>query len=233
MKEIRDKYNVKIDIPKRDTLSVPNGDATAQSSRSPSPHAADGDEEEEQTIPITVTGPIPLVQEAIERIQAVINSKTSKTTQRVKEIPPHVLPFLLQEKDKLEAKIRVEQPDATLEVVVHEKTGELAVSGDRSAVGPLVESLREAKEDLADTLKHVTVSIPRNQHRFILTHEAAEEFMAEHQVFVTPAAEVGEGITIWGPGNLGPALNAILTVRRSFDMFQHAADRPKLEIVCL
>lgn len=216
LKQIRDQTNVKIDIPNKSgnaSLTVPaNGNAT---SRSPSPgDVASGEEEDEPTVPISVTGPAPLVNEAIGMIQDIINVRTSKTTQRIKDVPPHILPFLVKESEKITERIRGEYLDAWLDVTVNEKQGQIVLNGDRVAVMPTIEALKEAQEELQDTVKNVTTTIPRNQHRFVLNPTVAEEFLNTYNVVIQPP-EAGEAITIWGPKKLGDALTALLDVRVS------------------
>lgn len=94
LKEIRDKTGVKIDIPRKESLQA-NGQANGAShspSRNATPLPGDNPEDEEPTIPVTITGPQPLVLEAQAMLEEIVASRTSHSTQRAKDIPPHA-PF--------------------------------------------------------------------------------------------------------------------------------------------
>ncbi|GAW04290.1 KH domain-containing protein [Lentinula edodes] len=92
LKQIRDQTGAKIDVPPKDSA---NGTSNG--------HAVGDDEDEEPSVQITVMGPKPLALEAVDLINQIVASKTSRITQRVRDIPPHVLPFILARKSVFEA----------------------------------------------------------------------------------------------------------------------------------
>ena len=92
LKTVRDQTGVKIDIPRKESLGNVLGNGSShEPSRSATPLP---ESEDEPTVPITITGAEPLALEAQAMLQAIIATKTSRTTQRVKDIPVHVLPFI-------------------------------------------------------------------------------------------------------------------------------------------
>lgn len=215
LKGIREATNVRVDIPPRNTSLAPPADGSAQVSRSPSPHAAnDGADDEEATIPITVTGPAPLVDSAISMIQDIIDVKTSKITQRVKEIPAHVFPFLLPKIEELTTKAYQENPYKILNVDPRQQSGEIVCSGDRVVVAPTVEALKEAKQELDENLQSITLSMSRAQFPYILEPIFANELLTEFGAVAVPLEDDQAGLMIYGREGLGlgNALSRILAV---------------------
>ncbi|KAG8999118.1 hypothetical protein FRB90_012145 [Tulasnella sp. 427] len=210
LKGIREATSVRVDIPPRNaSLAVP-ADGSAQVSRSPSPHANDGAEEDEATIPITVSGPAPLVDNAIVMIQEIIDAKTSRVVQRVKDIPAHVFPFLLPKLDELTTKAYQENPYKTLNVDTKEQSGEIVCTGDRVVVAPTVEALREAKQELEENLQSITLSMSRAQFPYILEPVFARELFTEFEAVAVPLPDDQAGLMIYGREGLGNALSRII-----------------------
>ncbi|KAG8923857.1 hypothetical protein FRC01_012232, partial [Tulasnella sp. 417] len=210
LKGIREATNVRVDIPPRNTLAVP-ADGSAQVSRSPSPHAAnDGADEDEVTIPITVSGPAPLVDNAISMIQDIIDIRTSKVTQRVKDIPAHVFPFLGPKIEELRTKAYEENPYKILNIDPREQSGEIVCSGDRVVVAPTVEALKEAKLELEENLQSITLSMSRAQFPYILEPVFAQELLNEFGAVAVPLQDDQAGLMIYGREGLGNALSRIL-----------------------
>lgn len=210
LKGIREATNVRVDIPPRNTsLAVP-ADGSAQVSRSPSPHAANDGDDEEATIPITVSGPAPLVDNAISMIQDIIDIKTSKITQRVKDIPAHVFPFLVPKIEELTNNAYHENPYKILNVDTREQSGEIVCSGDRVVVTPTVEALKEAKQELEENLQSITLSMSRAQFPYILEPIFASELLTEFGAVAVPLDDDQAGLMIYGREGLGNALSRIL-----------------------
>lgn len=141
-------------------------------------------------------------------LQAIIASKTSRSTQRVKDIPPHVLPFLLPRRAKfIEA---AEGGDVTL--TLNKDACEIAVSGDREHVARVIESIRSAVEYFTANVTSIKMTLPKRQHR-LLMGKGAEDIMAKSQctVVVQKLEEPGDEVTVWGRAqDLANGLTAVM-----------------------
>lgn len=190
MKQIRDQTGVRVDIPKRETLT-PNGNGTASGKASPSLD----DEEEEPTVPVTLTGSQPLVLEAAETIKQIIASRTSRTTTRVRDIPAHVLPFVAIRRNNFLAAAQSEDIILTL----NHDAREITASGDREAVGRAVDAIRATVEGFRANLNSVKMSLPKRQHR-LLTGKAGDEVLVKSKcaVVVPSPDDATEELTVWG-----------------------------------
>ncbi|KAH9931061.1 uncharacterized protein BXZ73DRAFT_101653 [Epithele typhae] len=196
LKQVRDQTNVKIDIPRRDTLAPTNG--TNGTSHDPSRTATPlpgtpslGDEEEEPTIPVTITGPQPFAYEARDMLNGIIGSRHS--VKRVREIPEHVLPFLLPRRATIEA---AANGDVTLQLNVAVR--EITVSGERGAVGRAIEAIKSAVDYFTAETISLKLSLPKRQHR-LLTPKNIEDIMATSRcAVVLPSPEdSSEEIILW------------------------------------
>ncbi|CDO77315.1 hypothetical protein BN946_scf184775.g5 [Trametes cinnabarina] len=214
LKQVRDQTNVKIDIPRRDTLAPANGHAngdahTPSGTATPQPTSpVDGDEEEEPTVPITIIGPQPLAYEAQALLNEIIATKRSRTTQRVRDIPEHVLPFLLPRRAQFEA--AAEGGDITLSLNAGAR--EITVSGDRDAVTRVIDSIKSAVEFFKTETIPLKLTLPKRQHR-LLSGKNAEEIMAKARcaVLVPKPEDPSEEITIWGKAtDVGQGVQAVM-----------------------
>ena len=213
LKQIRDQTSVKVDIPKRDT-SIPNGNGHLNEG----PASPSHDDDEEPTIPVTLTGPQPLAYEAQAMLNQIISSKTSKITQRVRNIPAHILPFVVARKalfmaaandgniddavvtnpgDK--ALLMTAAKDGTISLALNSDAREITVSGDREVVVRVVETIKRTIEGFETTLTSVKISLPRRQHR-LLTGPNAEAVMSKSNcsVLVNQADEPSDDVIVWG-----------------------------------
>ena len=220
LKAIRDQTHVKIDIPRRDTgssLTVPgtNGYGSSHvSSRSasplPSPQAED--EENEPTVTITIEGAAPMAQEAQLMIQHIITEKTSRTSQKVKDIPAQVYPFALLRKTDF---LRVSE-GREINLTKDDKERSITVSGDREAVGKVVETIKSCIAFYEGDLSMVKISLPKKQHH-LLAGGGADEILnkAKCAVIVPAITDSSEDVFVWGKSkDLGPGLQAVMEVRR-------------------
>ena len=214
MKQIRDHTSVRIDIPKRDTTIV-NGNGHIPNH---------DDDDEEPTIPVTLSGPQPLAYEAQAMLNQIILSKTSKITQRVRNIPAHVLPFVVARRalfmaaandanngddavapgDK--ALFMAPVADGVVTLALNSDAREITVSGDREAVVRVVDKIKQAIEILESTLTSVKISLPKRQHR-LLTGLNAESVMNKSNcsVLVSKTDEPNEDVIVWGQTSDLPA----------------------------
>ncbi|KAI0066135.1 SCP160 protein [Artomyces pyxidatus] len=216
LKQIRDQTTVKIDIPRRDSLAPSNGNGVANGSSNPTSGVATPvptDEDDEPTIPITVTGPQPLAYEAQEFIKQIIATKTSKTTQRVRDIPAHIVPFVKAR----HATFKAAAQDEEITLTLNSSEREVTVSGNREAVVRVIEAIKGTVAAFTTTLTSVKITLPKRQHR-LLVGKAADEIMSSSKcsVSVPLPEEPSEEITVWGKAeDLGNGLTAVMTKANS------------------
>jgi len=75
----------------------------------------------------------------------------------------------------------------------------------------MVEKINSAVEHLQTSLKSVSLSVPRKQHRLV-TGDAGEDLLDKYSVVVT-ADDDADSVTIWGEQEkLYPALGPVLEV---------------------
>ncbi|KAH9083451.1 SCP160 protein [Lactarius deliciosus] len=211
LKQIRDQTNVKIDIPRRDNLTV-NGNGNADGG---SPHAsgsvspAPADDDDEPTVPITINGPQPLAHEAQELIKQIIASKRARTTQHVRDIPSHIVPFVKARRSAfVEA---AEGGDVQLSLRSAER--EVTVSGDREAVYRVVEAIKGTIAGVSASLTSLKIQLPKRQHR-LLVGNAVNEILASSRCVVSapPPEDMSEDIVVWGKAeDLGNGVAAVMS----------------------
>ena len=208
MNEIRNQTSVRVDIPRKDSLATPNGNGQANGSSSGKVTPSQDDDDEETTVPVTLIGPQPLVYEAQAMINEVIASKTSKATQRVKDIPPHVLPFVLARKSTFEA--AAEGHDINL--ALNRAVREIIVSGDREVVVRVVDAIKSSVETFKSSLTSLKISLPKRQHR-LLVGKAIDDVMAKTKcaVVIAKPDDPSDEVVVWGQGSDLPAgLSAVM-----------------------
>ncbi|GLB37618.1 putative K homology RNA-binding domain containing protein [Lyophyllum shimeji] len=208
LKQIRDKTSVRVDIPPRDSLAAPNGNGHANGTISGKATPSAMDDDEEPTVPVTLTGPQPLAYEAQALLNQIISSKTSKSTQRVRDIPAHVLPFVLARKPTFLA--AAEGGDVNLSLNVSAR--EITVNGDREAVVRVVEAIKATVEGFRSNLTSLKISLPKRQHR-LLVGKAVDEIMAKSKcaVVVADHDDPSDEVTVRGQGaDLPSGLAAVM-----------------------
>ena len=217
MKQIRDQTSVRVDIPKRDTTTLNgNGHLNEGPAASPSNEVDD----EEPTIPVTLTGPQPLAYEAQAMLNQIISSKTSKITQRVRNIPAHILPFIVARRalfmaaayDSNKDDVTWYPDDGTVTLALNSGAREITVSGDRAAVIRVVEKIKQTIEVFETTLTSVKISLPKRQHR-LLTGPNAEAVLNKSNcsVLVSEVDKPSDDVIVWGQTSDLPAgLSAVM-----------------------
>lgn len=187
---MREQTGVRVDIPRRDSVA-PNGHPNGSANGTATPV----DEEDEVLVPITITGPQPLAYEAQAMLNVIISARTSNTTRRVKNIPPHILPFVTARR----ALFVEAAQGGDIHLVLNAPEHEITVSGDREAVIRVVESIQITIETFKSILISVKLSLPKRQHR-LLVGKALDEIMAMSQcsVVVPEAHEQGEEVLVYG-----------------------------------
>lgn len=196
---VREQTGVRIDIPRRDTLPAVNGNGQA--------HTASEDEEEEPTVPVTITGPQPLAYEAQAMLKETIAERRSSSTQRVRDIPAHILPFLIP----LRASFMAADGN-DVQLVLNKDTGEIAVTGEHDAVGRVAEKIRSAMAYFTGEVSQLKLTLPKRQHR-LLTGSGADEVMAKSKcaVLIPKPEEASEEIVVWGKqGELAGGVQAVM-----------------------
>lgn len=187
---MREQTGVKVDIPRRDSVT-PNGHLNGSVNGAATPV----DEEDEVLVPITITGPQPLAYEAQAMLNEIISARTSRSTQRVKNIPHHILPFVIARRALF---IEAAQ-GGEIHLALNAPEREITVSGDREAVVRVVETIRGTIESFKSALIPVKISLPKRQHR-LLVGKALDEIMAKSRcsVAVPEPHEQGEEILVYG-----------------------------------
>ena len=223
MKQIRDQTSVRVDIPRRETTTITNGNGHLNEGTKTSPSHDNDDDDEELTIPVTLTGPQPLAYEAQAMLNQIISSKTSKTTQRVRNIPPHILPFVVARRALFMAaanndddddavapgdgaSFKAPVTDGTVTLALNSDAREVTVSGDREAVIRVVEKIKGTIETFKSSLTSVKISLPKCHHR-LLTGPNAEVVMNKSNcsVLVSKADEPSDDVVVWGQTSDLPA----------------------------
>lgn len=207
LKQIRDQTSVRIDIPPKDSITSPNGNGHIHelSSGKATPSV---DEEDELMVLITLTGSQPLVYEAQALLKQIISSKTSRSTQRVRDIPSHVLPFVLARR----ATFLAVAEGGDINLALNAAAREITVSGDREAVVRVVDVIRNTVEGFKNSLTSLKISLPKRQHR-LLVGEAVDEIMAKSKcaVVVADHDDPSDEVTVWGQGaDLPTGLAAVM-----------------------
>ncbi|KZS98452.1 hypothetical protein SISNIDRAFT_481189 [Sistotremastrum niveocremeum HHB9708] len=217
---IRDQTHVRIDIPRKEVVSVPtNGHATPGSGPSPIPPAED---DEEPTTVVTITGPESLAREAQTLIMDIITSKRAKSTSRIQGIPKHIASFLAPRRAEF---VGAAEGFGEVTTTLDRQAGSIAVTGDREAVKRVVEAINATIEELKTSLTPLKMGLPKKQHR-LLTQAVLSEIMANTRCGVTvPSPEdPSNEITVWGyitqGSDLSAGLQAVLTKVNS----QHAQE---------
>lgn len=196
---------MRVDIPKKDATDGPNGTPNGNGNIT---HGNDEDDEE-PTVPVTLVGPQPLAYEAQELLKQIIASRTSSATQRVRDIPAHVLPFVLTHR----AHFLAAAPEGTsVNLALDAPLREITASGDREAVVAVVARIRSTVEELGAALTSVKIALPKRQHRLLTgTNAAAVLAKSGCAVVVGSSEEAGDEVTVWGaPADLPKGLAAAM-----------------------
>lgn len=198
MKQIRDQTSVRIEIPRRE--ATPSTTGTGQANGK----AAHDEDEEESTISVTLVGPQPLALEAQTMLKQIIASRAPRYKQRVRDIPLHIMPFVSSRYSALGSY----QVDLSL----NSDSREIIVSGDREAVGEVVEAVKHMISELESSVTSIKLSLPQRQHRLLSGAYADEVMKQTNCAVVIQGAEV----ILWGQSSdLPTALGAVMTQANS------------------
>ncbi|KAF8507398.1 hypothetical protein JB92DRAFT_2960799 [Gautieria morchelliformis] len=160
--------------------------------------------------------------EAVSQGDEIRLTFVSITTSRwtyVRDIPQHLVPFVLARKPQFEAVAQgVEIGLSCVEGV------RLVFTGDREAVGRVVERVKATVEELRTGLHSITIQLPKRQHT-LLVGDGNQEIFHEVRcsVVVPKPEEPGEDVRIWGlPADLSSGLQAVMERAHS----QHIHEYP-------
>ena len=205
-----------MDVPPKDGLTLTHSNATngitPSVSGTTTPLVIEQDEQEVD-IPVTIRGARPHAEEARLQINDIIASRTSNTTQKIREIPRHILPFLTIRRAGIEAAAEGRYIETSWDTAAREIT----VTGEREGVIRVVEAIKSTVEGLGTVLTSASINFPKRQHR-LLTGTAAEEILAQRKcaVIVPEPGDTGEAVMVWGGSeDLPRGLAAVLAKANS------------------
>lgn len=208
LKKVRDATGVKVDIPPKD--GTPNGNASeTNGTTTPLP----GDEEEEVMVPVTIIGPRPLALEAQGMLNEIIASRPSQRTQKVRDIPAHILPFILTCRNHF----MEESQGYNVDLALNKPEREITVSGDREGVVRVAETIKATIEVFKTSITNLKISLPKRQHR-LLTGKAVDDILAQSKCLVEVASpeDPSDEVTVWGSAvDLPTGLGAVMTKANS------------------
>ncbi|KAI6110629.1 hypothetical protein EDD16DRAFT_1239358 [Pisolithus croceorrhizus] len=210
LKQIRDQFGVRVDVPRKET-STSNGTFHETSSGPASP-SVEVDAEEEPTLPITIIGPQPLALEARDMITSIVSARSSRVTQRVKDIPSHVLPFVTV----LRSHFLQAAQGGDIQLTLNAER-EVVANGDREAVIRVVEAIKATVQSYKTALNHLKLSLPKRQHR-LLAGKAQEDIFVKSKcsVIVPDAEDPSEEVTVYGrQEDLSSGLGTVMEMANS------------------
>ncbi|KAG8805767.1 hypothetical protein FRC17_005346, partial [Serendipita sp. 399] len=149
-----------------------------------------------------------MAYEAQAIIQSIIAEKTSRATQKIKITPSYVYPFvLLRRADFVKA-----AGGAEITLSRDDNLQEITASGDREAVGRVIESIRSCAAFYEGDLTSVKISLPKRQHR-LFDSASLDQIVQKSKcsVVVPPPEDPSEDVHVWGrAANLGLGLQAVM-----------------------
>lgn len=208
-----------MDIPPKDGLTPAPSDAppatnviTPSVSGTATPLVIEQDEQE-PNIPVTIRAARPLAEEARLLINEIIAARTYRLTQKIRDIPPHIVPFLANRCADFEAAAEGREIQVSLDAA----TREVVVTGEREGVMKVTDVIKSTAESLVTGLTRVSMNFAKRQHR-LLTGQAAEEIMAQSNcaVIVPKPEDPSEAVEVWGGSeDLSNGLTAIIAKANS------------------
>jgi hypothetical protein len=138
-------------------------------------------------------------------LKQIIASRAPKYKQRVRDIPVHIMPFV----SSRYATLASDQVNLSL----NSESREITLTGDREAVGEVVEAVKHMVSELESSVTSIKMSLPQRQHR-LLTGAYADDVMKTSNcaVFIGQGAEV----IVWGHSpDLAAGLTAVMAQANS------------------
>lgn len=183
--------------------STGNGHANGEASSS------FDDEEDEPTVPVTLVGPQPLAYEAQALLKQIIAERTSSATKRVRDIPEHILPFVIARRAAYLQAAQSTDINLSLNIAAREITA----TGEREAVTRAVDTIKATIEHFETNLTSVKMSLPKRQHRLLDGSKPSGEVMAKSKCTITvpPYEDASDELTVWGlAADLPNGLSAVM-----------------------
>ncbi|KAI6046041.1 hypothetical protein EDC04DRAFT_2631698 [Pisolithus marmoratus] len=210
LKQIRDQFGVKVDVPRKETLTSNN--AIHETPSGPVSPSVEVDGEEEPPLLVTINGPQPLALEARDMITSIISARAPSVTQRVKDIPSHILPFVTV----LRSHFLQAAQGGCIQLTLNTER-EVVASGDREAVMRVVEAIKATIQSYKSVLDPCKLSLPKRQHRLLAGKALEDIFMKSKCSVVVPDAEdPSEEVTVYGkPEDLSSGLAAVMEMANS------------------
>ncbi|KAI6026158.1 hypothetical protein BKA83DRAFT_28234 [Pisolithus microcarpus] len=202
LKQIRDQFGVKVDVPRKETL--PSDGMSHETSSGQASPSVDLDAGEEPTLPVTIIGPQPLALEARDMITSIVSARSSRVTQRVKDIPSHILPFVTVLRSHF---LQIAQGGDI----------QLTLNADREAVIRVVEAIKATVQSYKTALSSVRLSLPKRQHRLLAGKPQEDIFMkSKCSVIVPDAEDPSEEIAVYGsPEDLPSGFATVMEMANS------------------
>ena len=141
-------------------------------------------------------------------LNQIISSRTSNSTQRVRDIPAHILPFIVVRRTLFLSAA----PDGYVSLALNAPAREITATGDREGVGRVVESIKQTVAGFEASLTSIKISLPKRQHR-LLTGKNADAIMSKSNcgVVVGKPEDTSDEVTVWGPpADLPAGLSAVM-----------------------
>lgn len=191
-------------------------------------------------IAIHLYGDMPSVAQAKQRILAIVNERTSRTSTKITTVPLEYYHLLSAKHERGEvvdaadaASVDIKIPpvwkfragqgrgasagsagdgEDSSSATKDERDTSISLAGDREAVTRAVEAITAAADELSRTTQTLSMTLSKRQHRFILP-PASDEILAATacSVEVPPASNPSDQITIRGPSaNLVSALTKVM-----------------------
>lgn len=210
LKQIRDQFGVKVDVPRKETL--PSDGISHETSSGQASPSVDLDAGEEPTLPVTIIGPQPLALEARDMITSIVSARSSRVTQRVKDIPSHILPFVTVLRSHF---LQIAQ-GGDIQLTLNADR-EVVASGDREAVIRVVEAIKATVQSYKTALSSVRLSLPKRQHRLLAGKPQEDIFMkSKCSVIVPDAEDPSEEIAVYGsPEDLPSGFATVMEMANS------------------
>ncbi|KAI6135670.1 hypothetical protein EV401DRAFT_2084938 [Pisolithus croceorrhizus] len=167
---------------------------------------------EEEPLLITIIGPQPLALEARDMITSIVCARSSRVTQRVKDIPSHILPFVTV----LRSRFLQAAQGGDIQLILNAER-EVVVSGDREAVIRVVEAIKAAVQSFKTALHRLPLSLPKRHHRLLAGKAQEDIFMKSKCSVVVPDAEdPSEEVFVYGrPEDLSSGLGTVMEMANS------------------
>ncbi|CAE7078804.1 unnamed protein product [Rhizoctonia solani] len=207
LNQLRAKYDVRVDIPRRDANLAPPAGASGAASPLPA------DEDEEPSMPISVTGPLSSVVAALAELEAIISTKTASVTQRVRDVPVKIFAFIEGRRSDYEEAASNES--FSISVNPTPESREISVSGDRPGVVKTVEQIKKDIEELENSISSISIPVKKPKHR-LLAGDFAQELMTTAKCALElPEDPDNETITLWGLSDDLP--NGLMAINKQGD----------------